>query len=206
MSNQIETVIDIQLENRNRATVFWRGILVMPIYIFLYSISPLSTSYKEGNLQFGDSWSASPLLLAPVALAIIFRGIYPSYILNFNHAILELETRISTYLFLLNDDYPSIERNPRVAVIFPDVEGGKRLNRWMPLVKWIMALPLYLVGVVYSVAALVVTFLAWIITSITGRYPVWAAELVVGTIRFWNRVYGYVIVLVTDEYPSFSLK
>lgn len=204
MSNQIETIVEVQTENRNRKTVFWRGILVVPVYLFLASFGPWASS--ENDLQFGDIMTlASPLLLIPTALALIFRGVYPSYVLSFNHALMELETRISTYIFLLNDDYPSIERNPRVAVIFPDVEGGAKLNRWMPLVKWFLAIPLYFVGLAYAVAALVVTFLAWIITSITGRYPQWAVQIVLGTMQFWNRVYGYVIVLVTDEYPSFSL-
>ena len=204
MSNQIETIIDVQTENRNRTTVFWRGILVVPVYLFLASFGPWAPT--ESDIQFGDMMTlASPLILIPTALAIIFRGVYPSYVLSFNHALMELETRVSTYIFLLNDEYPSIERNPRVAVIFPDVQGGAKLNRWMPLVKWFLAIPLYFVGLAYAVAALVVTFLAWIITSITGRYPQWAVVIVLGTMRFWNRVYGYVIVLVTDEYPSFSL-
>jgi hypothetical protein len=152
-----------------------------------------------------NDWSTLVLAL-PVAAALVVRQIYPSWLLNFNHAVLEFSTRISAYVFLLTDDYPTFERNPKVAVLFPDVEGGKKLNRGLPLVKWFLAIPLYLVGCLYILMTLVTTVLAWAITSLTGTFPVWAGEITLNTLRFWNRVYGYAIVLVTDEYPSFSLK
>ena len=145
------------------------------------------------------------MIVLPAFLALVFRQVYPSYLLTFNHAVTELSTRASAYLFLLTDEYPSIERNPNIAVIFPDIDGGKKLNRYLPLVKWILAIPLFIVGTIYIILAAVLTLAAWIITSITGDYPEWAAKVVLGTIDFWNRVSGYAILLVTDEYPSFSL-
>ena len=195
MSNQVETLVDVQLTNRNRATVFWRGILVVPVAIFAASFEHIART----------NWDSTPILVAPAFLALVFRAVYPSYVLTFNHAVTELSTRISSYVLLLTDDYPSIERNPNIAVIFPDVEGGKKLNRWLPLVKWFLAIPLYIVGILYAILTLVLTFFAWIATSITGNYPEWAAKVALGTIDFWNRVYGYSLLLVTDEYPSFSL-
>jgi hypothetical protein len=141
-----------------------------------------------------------------VALALIVRQVYPSYLLSFNHAMLEIQARVGTYLLCLTDEYPSIERNPRVVVVFPEIEGGRTLNRWMPLIKWFLAIPLIIVGFVYIVIALVVSVIAWVITWSTGKYPLWAADTVVGTMKYINRVYGYAFVLVTDEYPSFSLK
>ena len=89
--------------------------------------------------------------------------------------------------------------------MLPDVDGGKKLNRFMPLVKWILAIPLVIVGLVYALLTLIVTFIAWIVTWSTGTYPRWALDIVLGTIKFWNRIYGYAILLVTDEYPGFSL-
>jgi hypothetical protein len=195
MSKNIETLIEVSYENRNRTTVFWRGILVAPVYLFFVTIVGSS-----------DTVAVAGLLFVPTLLALVFRGIYPSYFLHINHALTEFEVRITSYLMLLTDDYPSIERNPKVAVIFPDVEGGKNLNRWLPLVKWFLAIPLYIVGIAYIIASGVVTFFAWIATWSTGRYPEWAASIVLGTIRFWNRVAGYALFMVTDEYPSFSLK
>ena len=201
MSNQVRTTIAIDLENRNRATVFWRVIIVFPVLIFVTSFSPTAFS-NDSAMAIG----ATGFVLLPTFLAIVFRGIYPSYILSFNHAIVELETRLYAYLFLLNDDYPSIERNPRVAVLFPDVEGGTKLNRGLPLVKWILAIPLYVVGLIYLVITIIATVLAWAITSLTGKYPEWAAETALGTLSYWNRVQGYAWLLVTDEYPTFSFK
>lgn len=201
MSSQITTTIAIDLDNRNRATVFWRGIIVLPVWIFVASFTPQSFS-SDSAAAIG----ATGLVVLPTVLAILFRGIYPSYVLSFNHALVELETRLFAYILLLNDDYPSIEGNPRVAVLFPDVEGGAKLNRGLPLVKWLLAIPLYVVGLVYLVLTVIATVLAWALTSLTGKYPEWAAEIVLGTIAYWNRVQGYAWLLVTDEYPTFSLK
>jgi hypothetical protein len=194
MSNQVETLVDVQLTNRNRTTVFWRGVFVVPVGIFLASF------YQYMNAR----WS-TPVLVLPAALALIFREVYPSYVLTFNHAVMELSTRVSAYLFLLTDEYPSIERNPNIAVIFPDIEGGKKLNRWLPLVKWFLAIPLYIVGIIYAALSALLAIYAWIATSITGNMPEVAAKTILGTIDFWNRIYGYTVALVTDEYPSFSL-
>jgi hypothetical protein len=191
---QIETIIEVDFENRNRATVFFRGILTAPLIVFIWSLGSFSESY------------IAPLLAAPVVLALVVRHVYPSYLLTFNHAMLEIQTRVGTYLFCLTDEYPTIERNPRVAVLFPELEGGKKLNRWLPLVKWFLAIPLIIVGAIYLLIALVVSVIAWVITWSTGRYPEWAAENVLGTFKYINRVYGYAFVLVSDEYPSFSLK
>ena len=194
MANQVETIINFQLENRDRKTVFWRGILVAPIFIFVASFTA----------SVDNPWITG-LIFVPTVLALVVRGIYPSYLLSFNHAFLELETRVAAYLLLLTDDYPSIERNPNIAILLPDIDGGRKLNRILPLVKWLLSIPLVIVGLIYVVLALIATFLALIITSLSGTYPMWALDIVLGTIKFWNRLYGYAILLVTDEYPSFSI-
>ena len=194
MANQVETIINVQLENRDKKTVFWRGILAAPVVVFVIAFTPMAD----------EAW-ATGLIILPVVLALVVRGIYPSYVLSFNHGLIELETRLVAYVLLLTDDYPSIERNPNIAVLLPDVDGGKKLNRFMPLVKWILAIPLVIVGLVYALLALIITFVAWIVTWSTGTYPRWALDIVLGTVKFWNRVYGYALLLVTDEYPGFSL-
>ena len=194
MLNQIETQLEISLENRNRTTVFFRFFLSLPVFLFIYLFS-----------QFAQSGWGTLVLAAPTAAALVARNIYPSWLLNFNHAVMEFSARFAAYFFLLTDEYPTFERNPKVAVIFPDVEGGKTLNRWLPLFKWFLAIPLYLVGFFYMALTFIATLLAWAVTSLTGTYPSWAGEITLNTIRFWNRVYGYAIALVTDKYPSFSL-
>jgi hypothetical protein len=140
----------------------------------------------------------------PVALALVFRQIYPSYLLAFNEALLSLQTRVDAYLFLLSDEYPSIEENDVVSVTFPEVDA-KALNRYLPLIKWLLAIPLYIVGIAYIIYASFLILFAWISILFTGNFPEFCAEGIVGVIAYWNRVAGYAILLVTDEYPTFSL-
>ena len=198
MSNQIETQIDVSLTERNRLTAFFRIILVVPALVFLASFSPAS-AFSEDNLGI-----YAGLLALPAALAIVIRQVYPSYVLAFNEALLSLQTRVDAYLLLLTDEYPSIEENDVVSVTFPEVDA-KQLNRWLPLIKWLLALPLYLVGIVYVIYAALLTLIAWFSVLFTGNYPEFCAEGVVGTIAYWNRVAGYALLMVTDEYPTFSL-
>ncbi len=201
MSKSVTTQIDIKHKNRNRTTVFWRGILAFPVVIFV-------ATFAQSSFSESENWAAGTagLIVIPTVLALLFRGKYPSYVLTFNHALIELSTRLAAYLLILNDKYPSIEASSKVSVVFPDVDGGKKLNRWLPLVKWILAIPHYIVGLIYILISLFVTVIAWVQTSITGKYPRWAGEIVFGTISFWNRVQGYALLLVTDKYPSFKLK
>lgn len=194
-STQVETSIEIQLTNRDRKTVFFRGLLVFPAVVFIASFTQ--------SMRVGASLGG--LLFAPALLALLVRGVYPSYVLSFNKSMLELNARIAAYAFLLTDEYPSIEANPNIKVELPEIEGGAKLSRVLPLVKWVFTIPLYIVGIVYVVIALVLTVAAWIITSATGNYPERIANFVLGTIEFWNRIYGYAAILVTDDYPSFTL-
>jgi hypothetical protein len=201
MSNQVKTSITIKHKDRNRTTVFWRGILAFPVMLFIASFTP--TIFTDGSaLAFGTAG----VIAIPTLLSLLFRGKYPSYVLTFNHALVELSTRFAAYLFILNDKYPSIESNSKVEVIFPDVKGGEKLNRWLPLIKWFLAIPHYIVGTAYLLFSLVVTVIAWVQTSATGKYPKWAGEIVFGTIAYLNRVQGYMLLLVTDKYPNFRLK
>ena len=198
MSQQIETQIDVTLTERNRMSAFFRIILVVPMAIFVASFTPSDLSSSNSN------YFAVGFLALPAALAIVFRQIYPSYLLAFNEALLSLQTRVDAYLLLLTDEYPSIEENEIVSVDFPPVDA-KLLNQWLPLVKWFLAIPLYIVGFAYIIYAFFLTIYAWFSILFTGNYPEICAEGVVGTIAYWNRVAGYALILVTDEYPTFSL-
>jgi hypothetical protein len=199
MSNQIETQIDVSLTERNRLTALFRLVLVVPMAIFIASFVP------SAELTSDDaSYFMVGLISLPVALAIVFRQIYPSYVLSFNEALLSLQTRVDAYVLLLTDEYPSIEENDVVSVTFPEVDA-KALNRWLPLIKWFIAIPLYLVGIFYAIYAAFLTLFGWLSILFTGNYPEICAEGIVGTIAYWNRVVGYALLLVTDEYPTFSL-
>lgn len=198
MSQQIETQIDVTLSERNRISAFFRIIVVVPMAIFVASFAPTDLSTSNSNyLSVG-------FFILPTALAIVVRQIYPTYLLAFNEALLSLQTRVDAYLLLLTDEYPSIEENDVVSVTFPEVDA-KALNRWLPLIKWFLAIPLYAVGVFYIVYLFLLAIAGWFSVLFTGNYPEKCAEGVVGTIAYWNRVIGYAFLMLTDEYPSFSL-
>jgi len=198
MSNQIETTITIQLDNRDRISVLLRIFLVVPIAVFVSAFTAWSGTTEASAFLSG-------LLFLPVLLALVFRGIYPSYVLDFNRSLLALSTRVTAYILLLNDKYPSIEESADVKITFPDVEGGAKLNRYLPLVKWLLAVPLYLVGLVYTIYGIAVLIFTWFTILFTGKMPAFSADVLLGVTKYWNRVYGYAFLLVTDEYPSFSL-
>jgi len=197
MSNQIETYIEIKLDNRDQVSGLFRHILIVPVLIFAAAFAPGGAE----SLSIGMG-----VVVLPTLLAIVFRGVYPSYALRFNQSIVELSTRITAYALLLNDNYPSIEANSSVRVVFPDVEGGKKLNRLLPLVKWLLAIPLYIVGIVYAIYGLIMLIVGWFAVIFTKAMPQPVADVLFGVTRFWNRVLGYAFLLVTDEYPSFSLR
>ena len=196
MSNQIITEIHVDLDNRDKNTALFRIFLAVPVLIFLSSFS-----------EFADDLPGviGGLLVLPVVLSMLFRNIYPSYVLAFNKALLELSNRVNAYLLVLTDQYPSIEANQKVRLIYPEIDGGKKLSPWMPLVKWFLAIPLLLLGIIYAIYAFALTLISWFSVITKGFYPEDKAEEVIKVIAYWNRLYGYALLLVTDEYPSFSL-
>ena len=196
MSNQIITEIHVDLDNRDKKTALFRLFLAVPVLIFISSFS-----------EFADDLPGviGGLLVLPVVLSMLFRNVYPSYVLSFNKALLELSNRINAYLLVLTDEYPSIEANQRVRLIYPEIDGGKKLSPWMPLVKWFLAIPLFLLGIIYAIYGFALTLISWFSVITKGFYPEDKAEEVIKVIAYWNRLYGYALLLVTDEYPSFSL-
>jgi len=196
MSNQIITEIHVDLDNRDKNTALFRLFLAAPVFIFLSSFS-----------EFTDDLPGviGGLLVLPVVLSMLFRNIYPSYVLAFNKALLELSNRVNAYLLVLTDQYPSIEANQKVRLIYPEIDGGKKLSPWLPLVKWFLAIPLFLLGIIYAIYAFALTLISWFSVITKGFYPEDKAEEVIKVIAYWNRLYGYALLLVTDEYPSFSL-
>ncbi|MFY8231054.1 MAG: hypothetical protein ACOVKH_02840 [Candidatus Nanopelagicus sp.] len=196
MSNQIITEIHVDLDNRDKTTALFRIFLAVPVLIFISSFS-----------EFADDLPGvlGGLLFLPVVLSMLFRNVYPSYVLAFNKALLELSNRVNAYVLVLTDEYPSIEANQKVRLIYPEIDGGKKLSPWMPLVKWFLAIPLFLLGIIYAIYAFALTLISWFSVITKGFYPEDKAEEVIKVIAYWNRLYGYALLLVTDEYPSFSL-
>jgi hypothetical protein len=137
---------------------------------------------------------------------ILFRQKYPRWWFDWNLNLLRFENRVFAYLALMDDRYPSTdeEQAVHIEIDYPDVK--QELNRWLPLVKWFLAIPHYIVLVFLVVPAILLVIFAWVAILFTGRYPRGLFDFVEGTFRWGTRVQGYAFLLVTDRYPPFSLQ
>ena len=193
----------------DRTTTFFRMILGIPIVILItvLTASGGGAAMNEAGKQVSSSGgSIASGLVAATALMILFRQKYPRWWFDFALELNRFSTRVGSYLILLTDLYPSTTEKQAVKLDFDYPDVKKDLNRWMPLVKWFLAIPHYLVLLVLILAAILSTILAWFSILFTGRYPKSLFDFVVGVGRWVTRVEAYTIMLVTDEYPPFSLK
>ena len=136
---------------------------------------------------------------------ILFRQKYPRWWLDWNRELLRFSNRIGVFLALMDDRYPSTDEQQGVTLDFPNPDAKQELNRWLPLVKWLLAIPHFIVLVFLWIAAVVSVVIAWFAILFTGRYPRGLFDFVLGVFRWTNRVVGYALILVTDEYPPFRL-
>jgi hypothetical protein len=150
-------------------------------------------------------FGAGGLLVAGPLLMILFREKYPRWWFDFNLELLRFTNRVGAYLFLLSDRYPSTDEQQyvRLDVPYPDVQ--RDLNRWLPLVKWFLAIPHYIVLAFLWLGALFAGIAAWFAILFTGRHPRGLFDYLVGVGRWTNRVTAYAFLLVTDRYPPFRL-
>jgi hypothetical protein len=200
------TTLSIDYPDRplNRLTTFFRIFVVVPIAIILSLVS-------NGNLGWGGpagwTWlySAGGILFLAPLLMILFRQKYPRWWFDWNVALTKFGARVSTYLGLLTDVYPSTDEEQTVHIGIPYPDVAKDLNRWLPLVKWFLAIPHYIVLAFLAIAAIVCVIVAWFAILFTGRYPRGLFDFVVGVYRWSIRVATYAMLLTTDRYPPFSL-
>ncbi len=197
-SYPVQFSVDYPDRPLDRLTTAFRIIVVIPIAIVLGTVSAAGTSTGVGAAAAGGL-----LFLGPV-LMILFRQKYPRWWFDWNLQILRFENRFSAYLSLLDDRYPSTDEEQAVHLDFP-YPDAPRLNRWLPLIKWLLAIPHYVALIFLGIAAFVVVIIAWFAILFTGRYPRSLFDFVVGVLRWGNRVTGYAFVLITDQYPPFSL-
>jgi Domain of unknown function (DUF4389) len=189
----------------NRLTTALRIFTVIPIAIVLGTIGGYTGTYGgEGDAET-IAIGGSALLFLPPLLMIVFREKYPRWWFDWNLELLRFTNRVCTYFVLMNDRYPSTDERQWVHLELPYPDVRRDLNRWLPLVKWLLAIPHYIVLFFLTLAALVVVIIAWFAILFTGRYPRGMFEFVEGVIRWHNRVVGYAWILVTDRYPPFSL-
>lgn len=196
-------------EKLDRLTTFFRLIWAIPILIIvgLLTAAGSETVVAETSerVRTTDGGILSGLFVATV-LMIVFRVRYPRWWFDFARELTRFSARVGAYLFLLTDRYPSTveEQSVHLEIDYPDVERG--LNRWLPLVKWLLAIPHYFVLAVLFVVAVVVGFIAWLAILFTGRYPRALFDYLVGVGRWALRVNAYALLLVTGRYPPFALK
>lgn len=201
--------VDYPDRKLNRLTTFFRIFTVIPIAIVAGSLAGGDWSYSRFDSdQFSSGSSASfgtaGLLFVPPLLMILFRQKYPGWWADWNRQLLRFINRITIYVLLMDDRYPSTDEEQSVKLDFPQPDGA-RLNRWLPLVKWLLALPHYIILFFLVIFAAVCVFLAWFAILFTGRYPRSLFEFVEGVVRWHNRVAAYALILITDEYPPFSM-
>ncbi len=192
----------------NRVTTFFRVFTIIPIAIVLGTVSG-STQLYSGSMGSNTTTvvvGAGGLLFAGPLLMILFREKYPRWWFDWNLELLRFSSRVTLYAALLDDRYPSTDEQQslRLDIAYPDAPTD--LNRWLPLVKWLLAIPHLVILAFLSLAAFVCVVIAWFAILFTGRYPRGLFDFVVGVGRWGVRVTAYAFLLTTDRYPPFSLQ
>jgi len=189
----------------DRVTTAFRVVVAIPIMIVLGAVSGgESWQWSNDTTQTAVVGAGGLLFLGPLLL-ILFRRKYPRWWFDWNLELQRFGNRVVAYLALMDDRYPATDEHQSVHLDYPYPDAQRDLNRWLPLVKWLLAIPHYIVLLVLDIAALVVVILAWFAILFTGRYPRAMFDFVEGVIRWQNRVIAYAWVLVTDRYPPFQL-
>jgi Domain of unknown function (DUF4389) len=197
--------VDYPERNLNRLTTAFRLIVAIPILFVAASIGGHEESYGAGRHAGTVGAGVGGLLFLAPLLMILFRQKYPRWWYDWNLELLRFTNRIGVYLALMDDRYPSTDEQQAVRLDFPYPDVKRDLNRWLPLVKWLLAIPHYIVLFFLIIAAIFSVIFAWFAILFTGRYPRGLFDFVLGVGRWSNRVTAYAFLLVTDRYPPFRL-
>ncbi len=216
----VQLSIDYGDGTRNRLTTLFRIILIIPIAIVAGLLGGAIALFGEDSTVLisatqsgeGVSGPASGILLGyaggitiGILLLILFRKKYPRWVFNFLVEVARLTARVEAYLFLLVDEYPSTDEDQSVHLDIEYPDAGSDLNRFLPLIKWLLAIPHYIALIILGIIAVLVTIIAWFAIIITGKYPRSMFDFVVGVGRWSTRVIAYAFLLTTDRYPPFRL-
>jgi hypothetical protein len=185
-----------------RASSFLRFLWIIPIGVIACLLG--SGTISTESIDYSWSWAAGGILTCPVLLMLLFRQKYPRWWFDWNLNLTRFLTRVGAYALLLRDEYPSTDEEQAVHLDFayPD---ATRLSRWLPLVKWLLVIPHWIVLWFLWIGVVVCAIIAWFAILFTGRYPRSLFDYVVGVDRWTLRVVAYSLLLVTDQYPPFSL-
>ena len=188
----------------DRVSTAFRILWAIPIVAVFGAIGGGWGSWGAGNGEWMAAGGAGVLFL-PVLMMILFRQKYPRWWYDWNLELMRFESRVGVYLGLMDDRYPSTDERQSVTLDFPYPDAKQDLNRWLPLVKWLLAIPHYIVLAFLFIAAFFCVIVAWFAILFTGRYPRGLFDFVVGVFRWGTRVNAYTLALVTDQYPPFRL-
>jgi Domain of unknown function (DUF4389) len=188
----VQYAVDYPDRPLNRLTTGLRIFTAIPIVIVAGTVG-------------GGAYAAGGLLFFGPLLMILFRQRYPRWWFDWNRELLRFQNRVGVYVALMDDRYPSTEEHQAVRLEFEYPDAALDLNRWLPLVKWLLAIPHYVALLFLYIGAIIAIVIAWFAILFTGRYPRGLFDYLVGVGRWHNRVVGYALLLVTDEYPPFSL-
>ena len=190
----------------NRLTTFFRIFMAIPIAIVLGAVNGGTWQWTSNGSNTAVAAGAGGLLFFGPLLMILFRRKYPRWWFDWNLNLLRFSNRVGVYLALMDDRYPSTdeEQHVHLEIAYPDARQD--LNRWLPLVKWFLAIPHYVVLIFLWIGAVVAVIIAWFAILFTGRYPRRLFDYVEGVIRWGNRVTAYAFLLTTDRYPPFQLR
>ena len=190
----------------SRLTSFFRIFVIIPISIVLGTVSggTWQSTGSHSTMAYGGAAAGGLLFLGPL-LMILFRQKYPRWWFDWNLELQRFGNRVGTYLALMNDSYPSTDDHQWVELDYSYPDAAADLNRWLPLVKWLLAIPHYIVLFFLDIAAFFAVIVTWFAILFTGRYPRSIFTFVEGVFRWHNRVVAYAFTLVTDRYPPFRL-
>jgi hypothetical protein len=202
-SYPVQFDVDYPARPLNRLTTAFRIFVAIPILIVIGTL-PTAALHTSDKTTMNQAAVGSALIFLPLVLMIVFRQKYPRWWFDWNLNFLRFSYRVAAYLCLLDDRYPSTDEEQAVHLdfLYPDAH---LLNRWLPLVKWLLAIPHYIVLFFLVIGAVVAAIIAWFAILFTGTYPRGLFDFVVGVLRWSNRVTGYAFALVTDQYPPFRL-
>src|SRR5829696_3943782 len=200
----IQFSVDYPDRALHRLKTLLRPIAAVPILIVLAAISGATTLWTAADGTTVAAGAGGVLFLGPL-LMIVFRRKYPRWWFDWNLELQRFGSRVVAYLALMDDRYPSTDDHQSVRLDYAYPDAGRDLSRWLPLVKWVLAVPHYAVLVALNLAAVGAVFGAWFAILVTGRYPRGLFGFVEGVLRWNDRVIGYALTLVTDDYPPFRL-
>ncbi len=203
-SYPVRFAVDYPDRKLNRMTTFFRLVMAIPILLLIGSVDGSVWQWGAEDGRSAAVAAGGVLFFGPL-LMIVFRRKYPAWWFEWNRELSRFSNRVGVYVGLMDDRYPATDDQQSVHLDIDYPNAATELNRWLPLVKWFLAIPHYVVLFFLTLGAVLAVIASWFAILFTGRYPRGLFRYVEGVMRWHNRVAGYAFLLVTDRYPPFRL-